>query len=56
MKNIFFYVIFLHGYFIYSVWGRWENDENLPTDNGNTEKPKDDESQELVLSITPIGD
>ena len=37
--------------------GGGENDENLPTDNGNTEKPKDDESQEPVLcSITPIGE
>lgn len=37
--------------------GGGENDENLPIDNGNTEKPKDDESQEPVLcSITPIGE
>ena len=37
--------------------GGGENDENLSTDNGNTEKPKDDESQEPVLcSITPIGE
>ena len=37
--------------------GGGENDENLPADNGNTEKPKDDESQEPVLcSITPIGE
>lgn len=37
--------------------GGGENDENLPTDNGNTEKPKDDESLEPVLcSITPIGE
>lgn len=37
--------------------GGGENDENLPTDNGNTEKPKDDESQEpVVCSITPIGE
>ena len=37
--------------------GGGQNDENLPIDNGNTEKPKDDESQEPVLcSITPIGE
>lgn len=36
--------------------GGGENDENLPADNGNTEKPKDDETQEpVVCSITPIG-
>ena len=34
-----------------------ENDENLPAGNGNTEKPKDDESQDPVAcSITPIGE
>ena len=38
-------------------WAGGENDENLSTDNGNTEKPKDDESQEpVVCSITPIGE
>ena len=37
--------------------GSGENDENLLAGNGNTEKPKDDESQEpVVCSITPIGE
>ena len=37
--------------------GSGENDENLLAGNGNTEKPKEDESQEpVVCSITPIGE
>ena len=56
MKNTFL-CYFLHSYLIYSVRGSGENDENLLAGNGNTEKPKEDESQEpVVCSITPIGE
>ena len=57
MKNIFFMLFFSMAISFIACGGGGENDENLPTDNGNTEKPKDDESQEPVLcSITPIGE
>ena len=57
MKNIFFMLFFSMAISFIACGGGGENDENLPTDNGNTEKPKDDESQEPVLcSITPTGD
>ena len=57
MKNTFFMLFFSMAISFIACGGGGENDENLSTDNGNTEKPKDDESQEPVLcSITPIGE
>jgi hypothetical protein len=57
MKNTFFMLFFSMAISFIACGGGGENDENLPIDNGNTEKPKDDESQEPVLcSITPIGE
>ena len=57
MKNTFFMLFFSMAISFIACGGGGENDENLSTDNGNTEKPKDDESQEpVVCSITPIGE
>lgn len=57
MKNTFL-MLFLSTVILFiACGGSGENDENLPTGNGNTEKPKGDESQEsVVCSITPIGE
>ena len=56
MKNTFFMLFFSIAISFIACGGSGENDENLLAGNGNTEKPKEDESQEpVVCSITPIG-
>ena len=55
MKHTFFMLFVSIAISFMACEGGGENDENLPADNGNTEKPKDDETQEpVVCSITPI--
>lgn len=57
MRNTFFILFLSTAISFIACGGSGENDENLPTGNEDTEKPKDDESQEpVVCSITPIGD
>lgn len=57
MKHTFFMLFVSIAISFMACEGGGENDENLPADNGNTEKPKDDETQEpVVCSITPIGE
>ena len=57
MKNTFFMLFFSIAISFIACGGSGENDENLLAGNGNTEKPKEDESQEpVVCSITPIGE
>ena len=57
MKHTFFMLFVSIAISFIACGGSGENDENLLAGNGNTEKPKEDESQEpVVCSITPIGE
>ena len=49
MKNTFFMLFFSIAISFIACGGSGENDENLLAGNGNTEKPKEDESQEPVV-------
>ena len=49
MKHTFFMLFVSIAISFMACEGGGENDENLPADNGNTEKPKEDESQEPVV-------
>ena len=57
MKHTFLMLFFSMAISFIACEDDGKNDENLPADSGNTEKPKDDETQEpVVCSITPIGE